>query len=120
MDIADYMVEGKQNNVVDRKQNLDELLHNLFSRDKRRFYNEMRKAYENGLKITIVCEHGCNIRCEADVSRWRSRYSKVTGRALRAEIERLKRSYGVQFVFCNPWETAFKILEILEVSDYVN
>lgn len=115
LDIADYMLEGNDRNLVDRKQNLDELLHNLFSKDKRRFLNEMRTACENGMQITIICEHGGRIRTEADISRWKSRRSKVTGKTLRAEIERLKRSYGVQFIFCTPQETAKRIIETLEV-----
>lgn len=114
MDIADYMIEGKPKNVVDRKQNLDELIHNLFGKDKRRFYNEMRLAYENHVKVTIVCEHGSGITSVASVSRFQSKHSKITGQQLRAEIERVRLAYGVDFVFCEKWQTAKIILKILE------
>ena len=117
MDIADYMVDGIGNNVVDRKQNLDELMHNLFGKDKRRFYNEMRLAYENHVKITIVCEHGLKIDSVAAVGRFRSTHSKITGQQLRAEIERVRLAYGAQFVFCEKWQTAKTILKILGVNE---
>lgn len=113
LDIADYMVDGITGTVVDRKQNLDELIHNLFGRDKRRFYCEVRRAYKSGTKMTVVCEHGLKIDSVAAVSRFQSRHSKVTGQQLRAEIERVRLAYGVDFVFCEKWQTAQKILEVL-------
>ena len=117
METADYMVEGQPNIVVDRKQNLDELMHNLFGKDKRRFYNEMRLAHENRVKVTIVCEHGLKIDSVAAVGRFRSTHSKITGQQLRAEIERVRLAYGVQFVFCEKWQTAKTILKILGVNE---
>lgn len=116
MDIADYMIEGNSSVVVDRKQNLDELIHNLFGKDKRRFYNEMRLAYEKHVKIAIVCEHGSGVTSVASVSRFQSKHSKITGQQLQAEIERVRLAYGVDFVFCEKWETANEILKILGVD----
>lgn len=116
MDIADYMVDGIGNNVVDRKQNLDELIKNLFGKDKRRFYNEVRLAYKNHVKMTIVCEHGSEIDCIGSVCRFQSRHSKITGQQLRTEIERVRLSYGVDFIFCEKCQTAKNILKILGVE----
>lgn len=118
MEIADYMVDGVENNVIDRKQNLDELIHNLFGKDKRRFYNEIRLAYRKQVKITIVCEHGSGIDSVGAVGRFQSVHSKVTGQQLRAEIERVRLAYGVNFIFCEKWQTAQKILEILGGKNY--
>lgn len=113
LDIADYMLEGYPKNVVDRKQNLDELIHNLFSKDKRRFIAELQRARASGTKITIVCEHGQQIGSIADVVTFKSQYSKITGRQLRGAIERIRLAYGVDFVFCDKRSTGKVIMEIL-------
>ena len=44
MDIADYCVVGKENLVIDRKRNLQEVAQNLCSNDKSRFWREIRLA----------------------------------------------------------------------------
>ena len=90
MEVADYQIEGNDKIVVDRKQNLDELTSNLLTKDKRRFYNEMRLAYQRGQKVIVLCEHGLNINSIADIGTWQSKHSKTTGKQLRAEIERVR------------------------------
>lgn len=115
LDIADYKLYGNEKLVVDRKQNLDELIHNLFGKDKRRFYNEVRLAHKNKVKVVIVCEHSAEINSVGSVARFQSKHSKITGQDLRREIERVRLSYGVDFVFCDKSKTAETILKILGV-----
>lgn len=115
LDIADYRLSDRENLVVDRKQNLDELIHNLFGKDKRRFYNEVRLAYKNKVKVVIVCEHSAEINSIGSVARFQSKHSKISGQDLRREIERVRLSYGVDFVFCDKPNTAETISKILGV-----
>lgn len=113
LDVADYMVDGS-NVAVDRKRSLDELSTNLMNRsDRSRFWREVRRARDSGIKLIVLCEHGGKIRSIDDVKCWRSEYSKVSGRRLMEEIYRVHISYGVEFVFCSKRSTAKKIIELL-------
>jgi len=111
--VGDYMfVDGKTS--IDTKEHLDEIARNVLNRsDKSRFWREVRKAREMGIKLVILCEHGGQIKSINDVSKWKSKYSRVTGRSLIDEMIRLDYSYGVRFVFCDKRSTAKRIIEIL-------
>lgn len=115
LDTADYMIEGKPYVAVDRKQSLSELSKNLMNpKDHSRFWKELRRAREQGLKLFVLCEHGEGIRELKDVARWNDKHSGVSGRALINEIYKASVAYGVSFEFCKKSETARKIIEILE------
>lgn len=114
MDVADYQIEGLNNLVVDRKQNLDELARNLMNRnDHARFWKEVRRAKENNIKLIVLCEHGGQIKDIKSVANWHSKYSPVSGRALMDEIYRVHIAYGVEFLFCDKRCTGKKIIELL-------
>lgn len=113
MDVADYMIEGAPGIVVDRKQNLEEVAQNLATVDRGRFYREMRRAYESGVKMYVLCEHGKDIRSIRDVAAWHSRFSTISGRVLMDRMISCEMAYGVKFLFCGKSETGKKILDIL-------
>lgn len=114
MKTGDYMDSDKPELVIDRKQNLDELRQNLCSRDKNRFWREVRRAKDEGRKLVILCEHGDGIKALPDVRHWISEQNtKVTGRQLYNEAFRCHIGYGVEFLFCEKSETAKRIIEIL-------
>lgn len=127
MDTADYMVEGQPDIVVDRKQNLDEICANLTYKGKKanenggkgipsnvaRFWREVRRAYEDKIKLVVLIEHGGNIKSLADVAAWGGSRSGISGRKLVDEMDRLSAAYGVEWQFCGKSETAAKILKIL-------
>ena len=113
---GDYMLEGREKRVVDRKQNLGELAHNLLSPDRSRFYREIRRARAQGIELIILCEHG-GIHCLNDVKQWVPKYGKVTGRALADAIARLEIGYGVPVLFCDKRSTGRRILEILTETE---
>ena len=112
LETGDYMLEGHPERVVDRKQSLQELAHNMLSADRERFYREIRRAREQGIELTILCEHG-GIRDLKDVAKWKPRFGKASGRSLADAIFRLEIGYGVAVLFCDPRSTGRRILEIL-------
>ena len=117
MDVADYQTEGRDNLVIDRKQNLDELATNLTNpKDKGRFWREVRRAHASDIKMIVLCEHGKGVKSIPDVVNWSSKYSPVTGRILQEKIYQCHISYGVEFLFCRKSETAAKIIELLEAG----
>ena len=114
VDTADYMMEDGQWSIrVERKATLSELAHNLLSRDKGRFYREIRRAHEMGIKLYIVCEHGHGIESIHDVGNWQNPYGKVTGKQLREAIFKCAIGYGCEFIFCNRRQTGRIIYDIL-------
>ncbi len=114
LDVGDFIIEDKPNISVDRKQNLSELSRNLTNKaDHSRFWKEVRRAKEQGIKLYILCEHGGKIKSIQDVAQWNDKYSGVNGRHLMDEIYRVHISYGIEFIFCDKRCTARKIIEIL-------
>lgn len=113
LDTGDYMLDGQPNLVIDRKQSLSELAHNLLSPDRARFYREVRRARDNGIKLIILCEHGPDVKTFADVKNWKPKYGKVSGKALADAIFRLEMAYNVPTLFCGKRSTGKRIIEIL-------
>lgn len=109
---GDYMDSEKMDITVDRKQNLEELSGNLCTKNNR-FWREVRRSKEEGLKMVVLCEHGGKIRSIKDVANWKSKYSRVGGKRLMEEIYRVHIAYDVDFYFCDKRSTGRRILEIL-------
>lgn len=113
--VGDYQIEGKPTVSVDRKKNLSELSKNLMNRDdKGRFWREVRRAKEQGIKLYILCEHGGQIKSIRDVAKWKDKYSGVSGRTLMEKIFALHIGWGVEVLFCDKRSTARIIVEILQ------
>lgn len=110
---GDYMLEGQPNLVVDRKKDLQELAHNLLSPDRPRFYNEVRRARAQGIKLVILCEHGHGVKGLEDVKAWVPRYGRASGKSLADAIFRLEIAYGVPVLYCDKRSTGRRIVEIL-------
>ena len=114
LDVGDYMMEGKPGLVIDRKKSLDELATNLLNRsDRARFWREVRRAREQGIRLIVLCEHGHGIQNIHAVKNWKSDYSRVTGHSLMNEMFRVHISYGVEFLFTDRRHMAKRILELL-------
>lgn len=115
LDEGDYQLDGCPWVSIDRKQNLSELSRNLTNaKDHSRFWKEVRRAKEKGVKLIVLVEHGGKIKSIQDVALWHDKYSGVSGRHLADEIYRVHISYGVEFIFCDKRTTAKKIVSILE------
>ena len=83
LNVGDYQIEGFPSVVVDRKASLEEVSRNLLKRsDSSRFWREIRRAYEQRIKLIILVESGRTVKTINDVSRWKSKYSGVSGRRL--------------------------------------
>lgn len=118
LDVADYMLEGVDGFAIDRKQNLSELSTNLMNRkDHARFWKEVRRAKEAGMRMVVLCEHGGKIRSVQDVAGWQNPYSGVSGRALMNEIYRVHIAYGVEFLFCDKRSTGKRIVSLLRDAE---
>lgn len=118
LDCGDYMLEDDDGNVkplsVDRKKDLQELAGNLLNpNDKARFWREVKRARQTGVRLIILCEQGGGIKTYKDVVRWKPAYGRATGKGVADAIFRLQVSYGVPVLFCDKRSTARRIVEIL-------
>lgn len=114
---GDYMSLDNARHVVDRKKDLNELCGNVCQQHER-FRAELARAQEMGIKITILCEHGGNIRSLEDVYFWQNPRRKKSPKSMNGDrlfkvLSTMKRKYDVDFQFCDKRQTGRKIVEIL-------
>lgn len=109
---GDYMDPFSPFMTIDRKRNLQELAGNICTADNR-FWREVRRSREEGLKMVVLIEHGGQIKSMADVPKWSSKYSRVTGKMLYEQMFRIHVAYQVEFLFCDKRNTGRRILELL-------
>lgn len=123
LEVGDYMLgtfeNGKYkpigNKSVDTKGGgLAELATDLY-KDKLAFNKKYRKCYDNGIKLFVLVEQ--EINSLSDIVKWNSPHTRVNGRLLLDMIDRLRKSYGVKFVFCPKNQTAETIIKILTQSE---
>lgn len=118
LETGDYMESEKMNVTIDRKQNLGELLRNMCSPDKSRFWREIRRSQKERIKFIILCEHGGKYKTIKDVAEYKDKYSKVSGRELMNRMYAAHIAYGVEFLFCDKRSTGKRIAELLGCDGY--
>lgn len=118
LDVGDYMLgdytAGKYFPIgkvsVDTKQDLEELASDLH-RDKLEFNKKYRKCFEQGIKLIVLVQQPFSSL--AQILKWKSKHSKITGRYLYELMERLRLSYGIQFKFCDRRNVGKVVADIL-------
>ena len=115
--VGDYVNLDRPRLSIDRKQSLSELCQNV-CQDHKRFRAELERAKELGIHLVILCEHGGNIRCLADVMRWENPRLKISPMAMSGErlfkvLSAMANKYDTEFLFCSKNETGKRIVELL-------
>lgn len=115
--VGDYMSMDNARLVIDRKQNLLEICSNVVQ-DHDRFKRELILAKNLGQKVIILCEHGGNIKCLDDVIGWENPRLSVSPLAVSGErlyriLVQIRKTYGVEFLFCSKQNTGKRIIELL-------
>ena len=117
LDVGDYMVDPSAKVSIDRKQNLNELVGN-FCQQHARFRRECERAQQTGVKLIFLIEHGGKIKDLDSVEFWRNPRLSVSPYAVGGpRLARMMRTfsikYGVEWRFCQKWNTGKRIMEIL-------
>lgn len=104
--------------AVDTKKDMEEIAANICGKEHTRFINECKAAKAAGCTLVILVENTVGIRELSQVHTWinpRAIYSKncVQGDRLKKAMETISERYGVRFDFCQPEESAERILAIL-------
>ena len=117
---GDYCDPDRPGIVLDRKQNLGEVVKNLTDKkDKPRFLREVNRANRAGWQLIVLVEHSNRIRCLKDVILWNNPRLKVSplavdGPRLFRIMHAMANTYGFRWEFCDKVHTGKKIIELLE------
>ena len=106
---------------VDTKANMDEIASNIGS-DHKRFKRECIAARDAGCQLIILVENTDGIPSVNEVHRWINpdliyRPRAITGERLEKAMKTMSERYGVRFEFCQPQDSAKKIMELLGVRE---
>ena len=125
LEVGDYMLGTIENGRVKPigKRSVDvkslgasELAKDLYQ-DKKSFNKKYKKCYEQGIELYVLVEQ--EIKSLSDILSWTSPHSKISGKMLYDMIDRVRKSYGVKFVFCRKENVAQTIINILCESEKV-
>ena len=123
LEVGDYMLGTIENGRVKPigKRSVDvkslgasELAKDLYQ-DKKSFNKKYKKCYEQGIELYVLVEQ--EITSLNDILSWSSPHSKISGKMLYDMIDRVRKSYGVKFVFCRKENVAQTIINILCESE---
>lgn len=112
LDEGDYQIDGQPQISVDRKKDMSEM-YNCVVNDKSRFYKEVRRCHDKGIKLIVLIEHGGQIKSLADVPKWKPKYGTISSREIAERLYRLHISYSVEVLFCDKRSTGRRIIELL-------
>lgn len=114
--VGDYALANDQRRAVDTKQDVVELIKDVYQ-DHERFRNECLRAKDAGIQLLILIEE---VLPEGGLSAWQSPkdtrgkpFTKANPEALRRAMLTMTLKYGVRFRFCKPSDTGRIIAEYL-------
>jgi hypothetical protein len=119
LEVGDYMLGTIENGRVkpigkrsiDVKSGaLEETAKDLYQ-DKVNFNRKYRKCLDNGIELYVLVEQ--EIKSLNDILSWSSPHSKISGKMLYDMIDRVRKSYGVKFVFCKKEDVGRMVIDIL-------
>lgn len=115
--VGDYMSLDNPRLVIDRKQNLGEVVSNVCQQHER-FKAELVRANEMGIKVIILVEHSRHINSIEDVAKWKNPRIKFSPRAMRGYtlakvMQTMQEKYDCEFLFCDKQNTGKVIIDLL-------
>lgn len=113
LDAGDYMIYKDYSTIIDKKDGLLELSHNLCNTlEHARVVREIEKAKELGCKNFIFLVQS-NIKTEEDIKKWKSPHTKVKGEVLLKVLKTFKNHHNCKFIFVPKKDMGAKIIELL-------
>lgn len=115
LDAGDYMFYKKYDTIIDKKDGLLELSHNLCNtKEHERIKKEIARAKELGCKNFIFLIQASNIKTIEDIKKWSSPHTKVKGEVLLKVMTTMRERYGVRFIICKKVNMGKMIIKLLE------
>ena len=115
LDTGDYMLFKDYTTIIDKKDGLLELSHNLCnSLEHARIKREIERAKNLGCKNFIFLIQDSKIKTVEDIKNWSSPHTKVKGGTLLKIMCTMRERYGVRFIICSKKDIGKKIIELLK------
>ena len=120
LDSGDYMIYKDYSTIIDKKDGLLELSHNLCNTlEHQRVVREIDLAHSLGCKNFIFLIQG-KIKSEEDIKKWKSPHTKVKGEVLLKVLKTFKEHHNCKFIFVEKKDIGAKIIELLGGKDGTN
>ena len=114
LDSGDYMKYKDYSTIIDKKDGLLELSHNLCNTlEHQRINREIERAKELGCNNFIFLIQDNKIKSLEDIKNWSSPHTKVKGETLLKIMQTMKERYKIRFIICNKKNMGAKIIELL-------
>lgn len=141
--VGDYTFPKNQSVCVDTKKDIQELIGDICGKQHERFREELIRAKEADIKLYILVEnepitinerkgiYSPFIDCLDNLHKfvnprlfiWRNGkqlYPTATkGITLQKACMTMEKKYGVEFIFCRPYQAAEKVIELLAMGNNV-
>ena len=114
LEAGDYMLYKQYNTIIDKKDGLLELSHNLCnSSEHERIKREIQRAKELGCNNFIFLIQDSKIKTIVDIKKWTSKYTKVKGETLLKIMKTMVNKYNVRFIICEKKKMGEMIIKLL-------
>ena len=114
LDAGDYVLFKCFNTIIDKKDGLLELSHNLCnSLEHARINREIERAKELGCTNFVFLIQDNKIKSVEDIKNWSSPHTKVKGETLLKIMNTMKERYGVRFIIVPKKNMGEMIIKLL-------
>ena len=115
LEAGDYMIFKCFKTIIDKKDGLLELSHNLCNTtEHERINREIERAKNLGCENFIFLIQDNKIKTAEDIKNWSSPHTKVKGETLLKIMITMRKKYGVRFVICEKNKMGENIIELLK------
>lgn len=114
LDTGDYMIYKNYSTIIDKKDGLLELTHNLCNTtEHERIKREIARAKELGCTNFIFLIQDSKIKTTADIKQWTSPHTKVKGETLLKIMNTMKERYNIRFIIVPRKNMGKTIIDLL-------
>jgi ERCC4-type nuclease len=114
LNAGDYMLYKNYSTIIDKKDGLLELSHNLCNTlEHERIKREIARAKELGCSNFIFLIQDSKIKTTDDINKWTSPHTKVKGSTLLKIMNTMKKRYDVRFIIVPRKDMGKTIIELL-------
>ena len=114
LDYGDYKIYKSNEVVIDRKDSLLEMAHNLCGTlEHNRIKAEIQRSKDDGCKDFIFLIGENKIKSLEDIKNWSSPHTKVKGETLLKVMSTMKQRYGVRFIIVPKKNMGEMIIKLL-------
>ena len=114
LDAGDYMLYKDFSTIIDKKDGLLELSHNLCnSLEHERIKREIQRAKELGCSNFIFLIQDSKIKTTEDIKKWTSPHTKVKGETLLKIMNTMCKKYTIRFIIAPKKKMGEMIIKLL-------